>query len=100
MSTFATLIKGDTPVLVDFYADWCGPCQVMMPELDRLKAQIGDKVTILKVNVDRNPKAAADYHVRGVPALLLFRKGEIIWRQAGALSAAQLLAILKQHLSL
>ncbi|HLP55383.1 MAG TPA: thioredoxin [Fluviicola sp.] len=98
MATFGTIIKGEKPVLVDFYADWCGPCQVMMPELEKLKALVGDTVVVLKVNVDRNPEAAARYGVRGVPTLLLFQNGTIRWRQSGAHSAAQLQQIIQTHL--
>lgn len=99
MAKFGTIIQGEKPVLVDFYADWCGPCQVMMPELDKLKSLLGDKVTILKVNIDRNPEAAARYSVRSVPTLLLFQNGTIRWRQSGGHSATQLQQIIQTHLN-
>lgn len=97
MSKFNDLIQGETPVLVDFYADWCGPCKMMAPILEELKSTMGDKVKIIKVDVDRNNAAAAKFQVRGVPTLILFRKGKQVWRQSGVLQANQLQAIIEQH---
>lgn len=82
--SFSEIIKGDRPVLVDFYADWCGPCKMMAPVIEQFSHEMGDKVRILKVDVDRNPKAAAAYQIQGVPTFILFKKGNIVWKQAGA----------------
>jgi thioredoxin 1 len=96
MSSFQEILNADTPVLVDFFAEWCGPCKMMAPELKKLADMHGDKLRVLKVDVDKNPQAAAHYGVRGVPTLILFRKGEQLWRQSGAMSAGQLSAIVRQ----
>ncbi len=97
MSTFHELIQGEKPVLVDFTATWCGPCKMMAPILDEVKKRMGDSVTIIKVDVDRNPQAAAAFQVQGVPTLILFRKGEITWRQSGVIPADQLQQIVNTH---
>ena len=96
MSSFQEILNGDTPVLVDFFAEWCGPCKVMAPELKKLADQHGDSLRVLKVDVDKNPQADMHYEVRGVPTLILFRKGQQLWRQSGAMSAAQLTAVIRQ----
>jgi len=98
-TTFSELIKGDTPVLVDFYADWCGPCKMMKPILKDLKKKVGDSVTIIKIDVDRNQQAALKYQIRGVPTLMLFKNGEVKWRQAGVMQANQLKNIIDQHIN-
>jgi thioredoxin 1 len=96
MSTFGELIQSDRPVLVDFFAEWCGPCKMMAPILKELKQTMGDDVTILKVDVDKNPHVAEAFQVQGVPTLIIFFKGEIKWRQSGVVPAAQLQQVLRQ----
>lgn len=97
MSSFSELIKGDKPVLVDFFATWCGPCKMMSPILEDVTKKVGPKAHVLKVDVDKNPQAAAHYGVQGVPTLILFKKGKIIWRQSGVVSANQLVNIIQQN---
>lgn len=95
---FSDLIKGDTPVLVDFFAEWCGPCKVMSPILADLKSRLHDKAIIIKIDVDKNPAAAAAYQVSGVPTLILFKKGEIKWRQSGVVQVNVLEQLLQKYL--
>ena len=95
--TFQELIEGDTPVLVDFFAEWCGPCKMMQPILEDTSKQLGGKVKILKVDVDKNPLAASRFQVRGVPTLVLFSKGEIVWRQSGVVPAHQLVQTIENR---
>ena len=97
-STFKELITGEKPVLVDFSAEWCGPCKMMKPILDEFKGQVGDKAVVIKVDVDRNPAAAQAYNVRGVPTLVIFKQGQLVWRQSGVMSAAQLQEALRPFL--
>jgi thioredoxin 1 len=92
MGNFKDIIKGDVPVLVDFYATWCGPCQTMGPIVDEIKNFYGDKIRILKVDVDKNVAASTKYKIRGVPTFILFKQGEIVWRKSGVLSRKDLIS--------
>ena len=94
--TFNEIIQSDKPVLVDFFAEWCGPCKMMSPILKEVKDSLGDDVTIIKVDVDKNPQAAAAYQVQGVPTLIVFKKGKAVWRQSGVVPKAGLVNILQQ----
>lgn len=96
---FTSIIKGNTPVLVDFTAEWCGPCKMMKPVLEQLHRQMGDKVRILKIDIDRSPAAAHTFAVQSVPTLILFQQGKLLWRQSGVLQAASLQKIIEQHIT-
>lgn len=96
--SFSEVINGDTPVLVDFYADWCGPCKMMAPILKNLKKEMGDKLNIIKVDTEKNAAAAIRYQVRGVPTLILFHKGQVLWQQSGVVQMPQLKRIIDQKL--
>ncbi len=90
MGKFSDIVKSDTPTLVDFFATWCGPCQAMSPILDKLKVEMGSHVRVLKIDVDKNQEVAAKFKVKGVPTFVLFKKGEILWRQSGGMDLATL----------
>ena len=97
MSKFSELINGETPVLVDFSAEWCGPCKMMAPILKEVASKLGEKVRIIKVDIDKNPQAAAAYQVQSVPTMILFKKGEIKWRQSGVMQAGQLSQVILHY---
>ncbi len=94
MASFNEIISGEKPVLIDFYATWCGPCQTMMPILDEVKKQVGDKAKIIKIDVDKNQVLANTCQVRGVPTLMVFKKGSLQWRQSGVVTASELVSVL------
>ncbi len=97
MPSFSEMIQSDKPVLVDFHAEWCGPCKMMKPVLEDLKRRIGDSASILKVDVDKNPAASAAYQVQAVPTLILFKNGKIQWRHSGVIQAAELEKVIRYY---
>ncbi|QKZ15418.1 thioredoxin [Spirosoma sp. KUDC1026] len=94
---FGDIIKGDTPVLVDFYADWCAPCRQQAPILKQLTDRNGDKIRVLKVNVDQSQKAAQQYQIRSIPTMILFKNGKVVWRQSGVQSLQTLEGLARQY---
>lgn len=98
MEEFDKLIGGETPVLVDFFATWCGPCKMQSPILEQVKQAVGDKANIIKIDIDRNPAIANRYRVQSVPTLIVFKKGEPQWRASGLHQAADLEAKLRENM--
>ncbi len=98
MANFQEIIASEKPVLVDFSAEWCGPCKMMPPILQQVKHNLGDKVTIIKIDIDKNPAAANAYKIQSVPTLIIFQNGQSKWRQSGVMQAGELQEIITQYL--
>ncbi len=96
-SNFNKIIDSETPVLVDFYADWCGPCKMLAPILIQVKEEMGEVLKIVKIDVDKNTAIAAKYQVRGVPTMLLFKNGKQLWRQSGVLQKNDIISVVQPH---
>ncbi|WP_221898770.1 thioredoxin [Robiginitalea sp. SC105] len=94
-ASFSEIIRSETPVLVDFYADWCGPCKMLSPILKEVKDALGDRLKVIKIDVDQHQALAGRYQVRGVPTMVLFKKGKVLWRQSGVLPRDALLKAIK-----
>ena len=97
-SNFNKIIDSKTPVLVDFYADWCGPCKMLAPILKQVKEEMGEVLKIVKIDVDKNTAIAAKYQVRGVPTMLLFKNGKQLWRQSGVLQKNDIISVVQPHI--
>ncbi len=97
MSKFSEIINQEKPVLVDFFADWCGPCKMLAPILKQVKDSMGDSVSIVKIDVDKNQALAAKYQVKGVPTMLLFKNGKQVWRQSGVLQKDEIMNVIKTN---
>jgi len=97
MSSFSEIINQSKPVLIDFYADWCGPCKMMAPILKQVKDDLGERVSIIKIDVDKNQGLSAKYKVRGVPTLMLFKEGKQLWRQSGVVQKDEIISVISNN---
>jgi thioredoxin 1 len=95
---FDSIINETRPVIVDFHALWCGPCKVQSPIISEIAAEFGDRLRVIKIDVDKNPVIAGKYHIQGVPTVILFKNGQLVWRQSGVASRSQLHEIIMQHI--
>jgi len=95
--SFNQIINSETPILVDFFADWCGPCKMLAPILKKVKEELGDAIKIVKIDVDKNQPLAVKYQVRGVPTMMLFKDGKQVWRQSGVLQKNDIINVIKSH---
>lgn len=93
--TFTALINASVPVLVDFYATWCGPCQTLSPIVQQVAKELGDQIKVIKVDVDRNPAAAQQFQIRSVPTLIIFKGGQVLWRKAGLMTKRELISTIQ-----
>ncbi len=98
MANFNDIINSEKPVLIDFFATWCGPCKMMGPILEEVSRKVGDNARVLKIDVDRNPQVAAKYQIQGVPTIMLFKNGKMLWRQSGVVRADQLVKVVNEHI--
>ncbi|MGB0806485.1 MAG: thioredoxin [Salibacteraceae bacterium] len=98
MASFGSIIQSETPVLIDFYAEWCGPCKTVSPILKSLKEDMGDQVKLIKIDVDKNPEIASKYQIRGVPTLMVFKNGKLMWRQSGVTPLDALKVEVQKHI--
>ena len=94
-SKFNDIINSEKPVLIDFHADWCGPCKMLAPILKQVKDSLGEKISIIKIDIDKNQDAAQQYQVRGVPTMILFQNGKQLWRQSGVLSKEEIIKVVQ-----
>jgi thioredoxin 1 len=97
MGKLSEILNGETPVLIDFFAEWCGPCKMMSPILKEVKDELGNDVIILKINVDTNTAIAKKYQIMGVPTFMIFKQGKMLWRQSGMLKQQDLVNLINQH---
>ena len=99
MSNFDTIINSERPVLIDFFATWCGPCKMLAPILKEVKDNLGDRISIIKIDVDKNQQIASKYQVRGVPTMILYQEGKQLWRQSGVLTKDEIIRVIleKSH---